>query len=53
MEKICVKEARNEGELKNLINEGFNIVNSSDYDGYYRKMIQYLNRCLNHKEINE
>ena len=46
-------QARDEQELKNLIQSGFTEVTEDDCDGYYRKMSGYINRCLNNEIIFE
>ncbi|KAF7685601.1 hypothetical protein CDIK_3650 [Cucumispora dikerogammari] len=43
---VIRSQAKNETELKMYILEGFDCISQSDCDGYYRKMLGYVNRWL-------
>lgn len=45
--------ASNISELKTLIREGSNCITASDCDGFYRKMLRYINLSLNGLEISD
>lgn len=45
--------ARNEHELKSLIDGGFGIITSSDCDGFYRKMLYSIIKSERMEEIEE
>ena len=46
-------QARNEDELQVLINSGFNSIENSDCEGYFRKMLRCIERCRCREEFNE
>lgn len=45
--------SRNESELKIQIETGFLTISQTDCDGYYRKMLRYVSRCLDNENIME
>lgn len=50
---VIRRQSRNEEELFNYINSGFEMITSSDCTGYFQKMLRYIVKCLNRNEILE
>ena len=41
-----------EEQLNHCIENGFSIITSEDFGGYYKNMLRYLNKSANKEEIN-